>query len=220
MIFNYYLILNMTYQPSFHLLRSQVYEHLREELKTQNLKPGMFVTINQLSEKLGIKRTPLRDALLQLQAEGFVTFLPQRGIQINELSPKDLENIYEVLGALDSRALLAVFDRITPDHIESMKRINEEMYKTVTTTQVSAYFDLNTAFHNIYLDLSTNDLLLNQLNILRQRLFEFGTKGEWIEKVRELNYTEHLRLIELIEQRDAKQVADFLRDTHCVINWD
>lgn len=213
-------MLNMIKQPSFHLLRSQVYEHLREELKTHNLKPGMFVTINQLSEKLGIKRTPLRDALLQLQAEGFVTFLPQRGIQINELSPKDLRNIYEVLGALDSRALLAVFDRITPDHIESMKRINEEMYKTVTTTQVSAYFDLNTAFHNIYLDLSTNELLLNQLNILRQRLFEFGTKGEWIEKVRELNYREHLILIDLIEQRDAKQVADFLRDTHCAINWD
>lgn len=215
----------MIYQPSFHLLRSQVYEHLREELKTQNLKPGMFVTINQLSEKLGIKRTPLRDALLQLQAEGFVTFLPQRGIQINELSSKDLENIYEILGALDSRALLAVFDRITPDHIESMKRINEEMYKkemykTVTTTQVIAYFDLNTAFHNIYLDLSTNDLLLNQLNILRQRLFEFGTKGEWVKKVRELNYTEHLRLIGLIEEGDAKQVADYLRDTHCEINWD
>ncbi|MGB3212433.1 MAG: GntR family transcriptional regulator [Desulforhopalus sp.] len=213
-------MLNMIYQPSFHLLRSQVYEHLREELKTENLKPGMFVTINQLSEKLGIKRTPLRDALLQLQSEGFVTFLPQRGIQINELSSEDLENIYEVLGALDSKALLSVFDRITPDHIETMKCINEEMYKTVTSTQVGAYFDLNTAFHNVYLNLSNNDLLLNQLNILRQRLFKFGTKGEWIEKVRELNYTEHLKLIDLIEQGDAKQVADFLRDTHCVINWD
>ncbi len=210
----------MNFQPSSHLLRSQVYEHLREELKTQNLKPGMFVTINQLSENLGIKRTPLRDALLQLQAEGFVTFLPQRGIQINELSQEDLENIYEVMGALDSRALLSVFKKITPSHIEKMKHINEEMYRTVTTTRINAYFDLNTAFHNVYLDLSQNHLLLNQLNILRQRLFGFGTKGEWIEKVRELNYTEHLKLLELIEQGDAKQVSDFVRDTHCVINWD
>jgi DNA-binding GntR family transcriptional regulator len=209
----------MTFQPSFQLLRSQVYEDLREELKTQNLKPGMFVTINQLSEKLGIKRTPLRDALLQLQAEGFVTFLPQRGIQINELSPEDLENIYEVLGALDSRALFSVFNQITPAHIDRMKCINLEMYKAVNATRISTYFDLNTAFHNVYLDLSKNDLLLTQLNILRQRLFEFGSKGEWIEKVLELNYTEHLSLIELIEQGDAKQVSDFIRDTHCVINW-
>ncbi len=209
----------MIFQPSFQLLRSQVYENLREELKTQNLKPGMFVTINQLSEKLGIKRTPLRDALLQLQAEGFVTFLPQRGIQINELSPEDLENIYEVLGALDSRVLFSVFDQITPDHIDRMKCINLEMYEAVSTSRISTYFDLNTAFHNVYLDLSKNDLLLTQLNILRQRLFEFGSKGEWIEKVLELNYTEHLKLIELIERGDAKQVSDFIRDTHCVINW-
>ncbi len=210
----------MTFQPSFQLLRSKVYDYLREELKTQTLKPGMFVTINQLSEKLGIKRTPLRDALLQLQVEGFVTFLPQRGIQINELSPHDLEDIYEVLGALDSRALFSVFDQITPEHIQRMKSINEEMYQTVISSRVNAYFDLNTAFHNVYLDLSNNHLLLNQLNILRQRLFEFGTKGEWIEKVRELNYTEHLKLLELIELGDAKKVSDFIRDTHCYINWE
>ena len=210
----------MIFQPSFQLLRSKVYDYLREELKTQTLKPGMFVTINQLSEKLGIKRTPLRDALLQLQAEGFVTFLPQRGIQINELSPQELEDIYEVLGALDSRALFSVFDQITPDHIQRMKNINEEMYQTVISSRVNAYFELNMAFHNVYLDLSGNHLLLNQLNILRQRLFEFGMKGEWIEKVRELNYTEHLKLIELIEQGDAKRVSDFIRDTHCAINWE
>jgi len=138
----------MTFQPNFQLLRSQVYEHLREELKNQTLKPGMIVTINQLSEKLGINRTPLRDALLQLQAEGFVTFLPQRGIQINELSPQDLEDIYEVLGALDSRALLSIFDQITPAHIERMKNINKEMYQTVTTSSTNVYFDLNTAFHS------------------------------------------------------------------------
>ena len=87
----------------------------------------MFVTINQLSQQLGINRTPLRDALLQLQVEGFVTFLPQRGIQINELSSEDLNNIYEILGALDSKALLSVFSRITSEHIEKMKQINEEM---------------------------------------------------------------------------------------------
>ena len=61
------------------------------------------------------------------------------------------------------------------------------------------YFDLNTEFHNVYLNLSENPLLLNQLNILRQRLFDFGTKGDWVKKVQVLNYEEHLKLIELIE---------------------
>lgn len=208
-------------QNNFQLLRSQVYEHLRMELRYQNLKPGMFVTINQLSEQLGINRTPLRDALLQLQVEGFVTFLPQRGIQINELSAHDLKEIYEVLGALDSRALRSVFDKITPKHIEQMKKINEEMYQSCSSNKdVNKYFDLNNAFHHVYLDMSDNKLLLKQLSILRQRLFDFGAKGDWIEKVRELNYKEHFNLIELIEKGNAKAVADFIIDTHCSINWE
>ena len=212
--------MQMRIQNNFQLLRSQVYEHLRTELKNRNLKPGMFVTINQLSQQLGINRTPLRDALLQLQVEGFVTFLPQRGIRINELSRKDLENIYEVLGALDSRALFSVFDQITPGHIEQMKKINEEMYRTVAGREYGRYFDLNSTFHNVYLDLSTNDMLLKQANIIRQRLFDFGTKGDWIEHILNLNYIEHLTLIELIEQGEPKAVSDFIRDIHCSINWD
>ena len=99
------------------LLRSQVYEYLRNELKAENLKPGMFVSMNLIMKNLGISRTPLRDALLQLQNEGFVTFLPQRGIRINELSQQDIADMYEMLGALDSRALLSVFGRLGSSEI-------------------------------------------------------------------------------------------------------
>ena len=64
-----------------------------------------------------------------------------------------------------------------------MKAINEDMLLQVKKQAYYEYFDLNTDFHNVYLNLSDNMLLLNQLNILRQRLFDFGTKGEWINKV-------------------------------------
>ena len=101
-----------------------------------------------------------------------------------------------------------------------MRRINEEMYACVSDEEFNRYFDLNTAFHNVYLHLSTNKMLLSQVNIFRQRLFDFGAKGKWIEKVRELNYAEHLKFIELIEKGDAKVVSDFIRDTHCCINWE
>ena len=205
--------------PGNLLLRSQVYEHLRKELKSERLKPGNFVRINQLSGNLGISRTPLRDALLQLQAEGFVTFLPQRGILINELSEKEIKDIYQMLGALDSRGLLSVFSRIGTNEIHQMKAINEEMFLQVKSHAYYEYFDLNTDFHNIYLNLSDNMLLLNQLNILRQRLFDFVTNGEWIKTVQVLDYQEHVKLIELIEAGNANITADFIRDVHCSINW-
>jgi DNA-binding GntR family transcriptional regulator len=200
------------------LLRMQVYEYLRSELKQENLKPGMFVSMNQMMRRLGISRTPLRDALLQLQTEGFVTFLPQRGVRINELSQQDIENLYEILGALDSRALLSVFERLGPAHIQAMTRINEEMLANINETNFNAYWDLNTAFHHVYLDLSTNLPLVDHLKIVRQRLFEFGKK-DWSLKMRQMNHVEHLRLIRMIENRDPVGAADFLRDVHCVINY-
>jgi DNA-binding GntR family transcriptional regulator len=168
---------------------------------------------------LGISRTPLRDALLQLQSEGFVTFLPQRGIRINELSQKDIENMYEMLGALDSRILLAVFDRIGSSEIEQMKQINTEMGKNLAEQNFPRYWNLNTALHNVYLSLSTNELILNHIHILRQRLFEFGKK-DWSLKRKHVIHLEHLTLIELIEKGDAVAAADFMRDQHTILDLD
>jgi DNA-binding GntR family transcriptional regulator len=210
---------NISNQSGQSLLRTQVYEYLRQELKEENLKPGMSVSMNELMTHLGISRTPLRDALLQLQNEGFVTFLPQRGIRINELTQKDIENMYEMLGALDSRVLLAVFDRIGSREIERMKQINEEMGKNLAGRNFPRYWNLNTAFHNVYLNLSTNELILNHINILRQRLFEFGKK-DWALRRKHVIHKEHLTLIELIEKGDAISAADFMRDQHTTLDLD
>jgi len=195
-----------------------VYEYLRNELKAENLKPGMFVSMNQIMKNLNISRTPLRDALLQLQNEGFVTFLPQRGIRINELSLQDIEDLYEMLGALDSRALLSVFQKMGPSEIEKMKNLNQEMLENISGSKFNRYWDLNSEFHNVYLNLSSNLPILRQINIIRQRLFEFGKK-DWSRKMREMNHAEHLTMIELIEKGEAVAAADFMRDVHCVINY-
>jgi DNA-binding GntR family transcriptional regulator len=203
--------------PGHQLLRAQVYEYLRQELKEENLKPGMFVSMNQMMKQLNISRTPLRDALLQLQNEGFVTFLPQRGIQINKLTQKDIENMYEMLGALDSRVLLAVFDRIGMRETEQMKQINEEMGENLAEQNFMRYWNLNTAFHNVYLSLSTNELILNHINMIRQRLFGFGKK-DWSLRRKQVIHKEHLMLIELIEKGDAITAADFMRDQHTTLD--
>ena len=129
------------------------------------MKPGMFVSINQIMKNLDLSRTPLRDALLQLQTEGFVTFLPQRGIRINELSQQDIEDMYEMLGALDSRVLLSVFHLVGTTDIEKMKKLNQDMLENISDFNFNRYWDLNIAFHNTYLNLSSNIPILHQINI-------------------------------------------------------
>ena len=196
------------------LLRTEVYEYLRTELIAGNLKPGMFISMSKLMKTLGISRTPLRDALLQLQSEGFVSFLPQRGIQITELSQNDIENLYEILGALESQILVSVFDRVTPEIIEEMTWKNREVVANIADEKINEYFDLNVAFHSIYISMSTNAPLRNLIETVRQRLFVFGKK-DWSRKMRELNHSEHLEFLSLLERGDAILSADYLRDYHC-----
>ena len=97
-----------------------------------------------------------------------------------------------------------------------METINQEMITNISQDQFNHFWELNTAFHNVYLNLSSNHIVLDQLSVLRQRLFEFGKK-DWTRKMRELNHLEHLTIIDLIKKERAVQAADYIRDVHCVI---
>jgi DNA-binding GntR family transcriptional regulator len=101
---------------------------------------------------------------------------------------------------------------------KKMKKLNQQMQENISDLKFSRYWDLNTAFHNTYLNLSSNAPVTKQINIIRRRLFEFGKK-DWSRKMREMNYLEHQTMIELFEKGNAIETADYMRDVHCVINY-
>ncbi len=82
-------------------LREQVYEYLKIQLNEGKLEHGAFLNLNAISAEMGISKTPLRDALFQLEAEGFVTIYPRRGVKVNVLSLEKIRNIYQILGGLE-----------------------------------------------------------------------------------------------------------------------
>ncbi len=71
-------------------LREQVYEYLRDEIHNRKLLPGATININEISQQLGISKTPLRDAIIQLEIEGFVTILPRRGVTVKKLTLREV----------------------------------------------------------------------------------------------------------------------------------
>ena len=111
-------------------LREQVYQYLRDEMHNGNLLPGSYINMKEISRQLGISKTPLRDAIIQLECEGFVSILSRRGVLVNKLTLQDIKNSIEIVGALEAVAIVSVFDKFKPTHIEEMERLNAEMILT------------------------------------------------------------------------------------------
>lgn len=196
----------------YKLLRVQVYEYLREQMRTGKLKPGDNIRVNELIKELGVSRTPLREALLVLHAYGFVAILPQRGIIIKDLTVQEVKDIYELLGGLESRLLLSVFDKIGKSELDRLKRINEEMLEALSNNKFN-YYERNLAFHEVFIKLSENQQMINTIRIFKQRLYEFPEKefgGKW----KKINYKEHKKFIRLLEKNQIKAAAEYLRDVH------
>jgi DNA-binding GntR family transcriptional regulator len=198
-------------------LRKQVYEYLRENIQAGSLVPGSFVNLNKISQHLGISKTPLRDALIQMECEGFVTILPRRGVLINRLSLEEIRNILEIAGALESAVIRSNSCRLTPEHLDRMTQMNEEMRNCIlqspTGTFDTQYYELNVAFHNVFLELSSNTALKQMLEIMKQRLYDF-TRLAYIKEWELTNCDEHSQFIQLLGEGKKDDAARLWRDSH------
>ena len=171
-------------------LREQIYFYLRDEMQTGNLAPGATLNLNEISQKLGISKTPLRDALIQLETEGFVTILPRRGVRVNKLTLEDVREFYDILGALEASVVLEVFHQITPDLIRKMKQLNQEQRAALDAEDYGRYYHLNLEFHGVFLDLYHSKTLMRLITPLKQRLYDFPRhryNAAWEKR----NCTEH-----------------------------
>jgi len=180
------------------------------------MKPGSIIESKKIMKDLGVSQTPLREAFLQLKADGFVTIMPQRGVMINVLTWHDIEEIYEIIGGLESRVMISVFDRLGQLEIDKMKQINKEMLAAISERDLIKYYEKNICFHNVYLDLDDNKRIVKIIKLHRQILFDFAKRDYGREWEKE-NYLEHLEIIKLIEKGTAKKAAEYIRDVHLTL---
>lgn len=194
-------------------LREQVYEYLRNEMTTGSLTPGSTINLNKIAEQLGISKTPLRDALIHLEIEGFVTILPRRGVMVNALALKDVKDAYDAIGIIEASIVLDCFDQLTPSHISRLEELNEQIIKDIQKNDFSNLFQTNLAFHNVYNHLSANPLLNKFMLPIKHRLYDFQGQsyiGEWELK----NCEEHSHFIRFLKQGNPGEAANILKNFH------
>ena len=195
-------------------LRQQVYDHLRHLLNCGELRPGAFLDLDALETRLGVSRTPLRDALLQLEAEGFVSILSRRGVQVRPLTRDDIRHLYEIIGALEGAALLAAFPRLCAADAAALRRLNAEMKEAVRADDFDRYYEGNLAFHDVFLDRCDNERLVRLVRTLKQRLYDWLRRRGFVKAWELASVREHARFARLVAAGDARGAADHLRDVH------
>jgi DNA-binding GntR family transcriptional regulator len=195
-------------------LKEQVYDYLRQQLRSGEILPGSAINLDETSRKLGVSRTPLRDALLQLESEGFVTIYPRRGIIVNTLSLEDIKNYYQIIGALESTALLQASDKIGEDEIRRMEEIIEGMKRAIESDDFDLYYEKNLALHDVYLASCGNGNLVRILKTLKRRLYDFPRQRGFVKEWELASIAEHTELLQLLKQRKAAEAAAYVRDVH------
>lgn len=197
-------------------LRQQVYEYLRNEMIRGSFKPGSFLKLKEIGASLGISVTPLREALLQLEVQGFITIYPRRGFVVNELSLEDIKFAYQIIGALESSVVISEKEKITPEVIQQLKDKNEALRKLLEKGDYNEYFHLMDEFHHVLVNLSSNEGLKEILNIQKSRIYDFPPKGNFpfLGTWGDGSCGEHERIIELLENGEFLKAARYLRDEH------
>ena len=199
-------------------LRKEIFTYLSNQIECGTLTPGSLINVRKLTEELNVSRTPLREALAQLEIQGLVSILPQRGVRINVLTYEDLLNLFEIIGTLESQVVFTVFDQITETKINQMKRFNRAMEQAIDKGKNRNFHETNIRFHKVFLDLSGNHELTNYVSGLKLRLFGFALKS-YRDRFKRAIVAEHDVFIALLKEGDRKSAADYLKDVHWKFNY-
>lgn len=195
-------------------LREQVYDVLREEMGRGRLQPGAFLDLKDLEARLGVSRTPLREALLQLESQGFVEVLPRRGFRINPLTLDDIRHFYEIIGALEAAAVKTAGHVLTWSDFELLRDLDAAMAEAVAAEDFDRYYALNLDFHEVYLGRCDNRRLRAQVRLLKQRLYDWPRRARMLASWEAHSVLEHEAFVQLLERGDLAGAAAHLQEVH------
>lgn len=199
-------------------LRRQIFDYLSNQIEKGVLTPGSLINVRRLSEELNVSRTPLREALAQLEVQGFVTIMPQRGVLINVLTYEELLDIFEILGALESHVLQTVSHLMNTNAIDAMEQHNQDMAQAILNDHNRKFHETNILLHRVFLDLSSNKKLITTISNLKLKLFGFALKS-YRKRFKEAIVQEHREFIALLKAGKHSQAVDYLKNVHWRFNY-
>ena len=154
-------------------LRELVYEELRMLIMTGQIKPGTRMMEIDLAESMGVSRTPVREAIRQLEKDNLVTIEPRRGAYVSDISAKDMEDMLFVREPLEGLATYLAAQNMTDDGLEELKKVNARYEEAYNEGETESLIQLDTRFHNLVTEGSGNKYLIAILKDLQEQVLRF-----------------------------------------------
>lgn len=191
-------------------LYEEVAELLRQRIFRRELEPGSWIDELKLAEEYGISRTPLREALKVLAAEGLVTMKVRRGAYVTEVSEKDLADVYHLLALLESDAAGVVAARASDADLARLQNLHQELEAAVGDRD--RFFAINEQFHMRVLELASNRWREQMVADLR-KVMKLNRHNSLLKSGRiEESLTEHRAIMAALAQRDAALTVQRMRE--------
>ncbi|MDR0851474.1 MAG: GntR family transcriptional regulator [Clostridiales Family XIII bacterium] len=205
--------------PDFISLKDYVYDYISEEIGKGNLKKDEKINENSIIGTLGISRTPVREALIQLAAEGIIDSIPRKGFVIRGLTAQEALDIYKILGVLEGQAAHAACGNLTKKDFSEMTFYIESMDLAIRAENYDVYHQFQTKFHDIYLAAGKNETARQIIRQLKRKFLNHSyIPPENISKMDAVLETneEHRVMFDLFQKEDAEGVENYVRTIH----WD
>ena len=170
-------------------LRDVVFNTLRQAILTGELKPGERLMEIHLANKLGVSRTPIREAIRKLELEGLVTMIPRRGAEVAQITEKSMQDVLEVRRAMDALCAELACDRISAEELESLKKACNHFELAVKTKDVKKIAQADVALHDIIVQATGNSRLIQLVHNLSEQMYRY--RFEYIK-----DFSQHQRLVE------------------------
>lgn len=192
-------------------LREVVFKTLRNAIVHGEFEPGERLMEVTLAKRLGVSRTPVREAMRMLELEGLVVMIPRRGAEVARITAKDLSDALEIRVALEDLAAGLACRRIDDDGRARLRQVCDDFKRAVNSKVIPEIVDADVAFHNAIMDVTNNQRLINMAQSLREQVYRYR-----VEYVKDLSYhdklvAEHEALMNAILDGDVDKAKEITR---------
>lgn len=188
-------------------LRDVVFNTLRRAILKGELKPGERLMEIALADKLGVSRTPIREAIRKLELEGLVVMAPRKGAKVASITERDLNDVLEVRKGMEVLAISLACKRITGEELEKLEIIERDFQRLIESGNLTELAEMDVRFHDTIYHATNNQRLVQLLNNLREQMYRYRMEYLKDIAVRRTLAEEHKAICQALRERN-QQLAE------------